>query len=541
MSGDNQYKSSLLGQKKQRTALWQELANSQWDVIVIGGGITGAGVLHHAASLGLKALLVEQQDFAWGTSSRSSKMVHGGLRYLSQGEFALTREAVKERQKLLKDLPGLVEPLKYIYPFRKGEFPGKIIFNLLLMIYDALAARADYKYFKKNQIMRFFPGIYAANLTGGTQFTDAATDDTRLVFRVLYEAIDSGATAINYVKASQLITKNNKVVGVCLTEQKSQEQLKVYAKAVINATGAWADILRSEVSSERRIRPLRGSHIIVPSWRLPVYQAITGRHIEDKRAHFIYPWEGKVVIGTTDLDHEHNLDEEARISKQEMDYLLAAANVQFPTVKLSASDIISSFSGVRPIVANAKDDVTKISPSKAKRDHVIFKDSGLLTVTGGKLTTFRVIAQDVFKNLATELAIDVAAIKNNCKFAHNLPQIDNDRLLQSQKRRLQGIFGSRANRVLEYAKAGEDECIPGTFSLWAELRYAAAHEAVEHLDDLLLRRTRVGLLLNNGGEQQMPKIAQIAQQELHWSENKWQRELERYYAIWRSHYSLPTA
>lgn len=528
-------------EKGWREQLWADLKSNQtqWDMLVIGGGITGAGILREAARRGLKTLLVEQRDFAWGTSSRSSKMVHGGLRYLTQGDFKLTHEAVVERQRMLDEAPGLVEPMKYVYPFRKGGFPGRFAFNLVLRIYDFFAGRRDYRYFSKKLIETFLPGLRDDGLYGGTQYTDAVTDDSRLVMRVLQEAIGDGGVAANYIKVHHLVEENGRVVGVKLGDVDTGEQLEVRAKVVVNATGAWADRLRGEVKDERRVRPLRGSHIVVPSWRLPVHQALAYQHPRDKRFVFIYPWEGATVVGTTDLDHRKDLDLEASISSEELEYILQGANHQFPKVNLTRTDVLNTFSGVRPIVGKEGVDPSKINPSAARRDHVVWDDKGLLSVTGGKLTTFRVIALDVLQAASPHLHLGKVVDTRDRVFAPTQRKLKGVKFGPFMERRLKGFYGSAAQDIVDQAGEGELGFIPGSMNLWAELRWSAGHEAIQHLDDLLLRRTRLGLLLPEGGMQQLDKIQQICQQELDWSDERWQQELERYRQIWQNNYSLP--
>ncbi|MGM0563475.1 MAG: glycerol-3-phosphate dehydrogenase/oxidase [Pseudomonadota bacterium] len=528
-------------QAKSRDDYWRSLQSREddWDILIIGGGITGAGVLREASRLGLKALLIEQRDFAWGTSSRSSKMVHGGLRYLTQGDFKLTREAVTERQRMLDEAPGLVEPMKYLYPFRKGRFPGRWSFNLMLRLYDWFAGRRDYRYFARRALAFCLPGLRDDGLYGGTQYTDAVTDDSRLVMRVLDEARLDGGVALNYIKACQLFYHKGHVAGAELEDRLSGERLTLRARVVVSATGAWADRLRGEVVSEKRVRPLRGSHVVVPSWRLPVHQALAYQHPRDKRFTFIYPWEGATVIGTTDIDHRADLDIEAGITAEELDYILEGANHQFPIADLSSRDVVSTWSGVRPIVGERGKDPLSIKPSDARRDHIVWDDSGLITVTGGKLTTFRVIALDVLKAAAPALGIEDVKDLGGRVFTPVNEHLTGLRYGPEVQRRLAGFYGTRAEQLLAESRPEERVFVPGGFHLWAELRWSARHEAVVHLDDLMLRRTRLGMLLPRGGMDFAEPIRAICHEELGWDDDRWREELERYQTIWRRYYSLP--
>jgi glycerol-3-phosphate dehydrogenase len=522
-----------------REALWQSLqqGDDTWDMVIVGGGIIGAGILREATRRGIKVLLVEQRDFAWGTSSRSSKMVHGGLRYISHGDIKLTRDSLQERERLLREAPGLIERMGYFFTLRKGQFPGRFVFGLLLSLYDRLAGIKNHRYFSKTAMLRRFSGIGDQGLKGGMYYTDTVTDDARLVLRVLQDAIEAGGRAVNYVQAQSLLKTDGQVVGVVLRNVESDESLEIHCKSVINATGAWADRLRNEVNPEQRIRPLRGSHVVFPLVKLPVADALTLFHPVDKRPVFIFPWEGVTVVGTTDLDHEEGLDEEPTISETELNYLLAAVHALFPRHSLSREDIISTWSGVRPVIGSdeAKD------PSKERRDHAVWSDNGLVTVSGGKLTTFRLIALDAINAAAATLGS--LKVQEGDDAIFNVPGVSTDELNVPDMQwgqRLIGRYGAHAKTLLQEAAEGERQPIESTAFCLAECRWAARNESVVHLDDLLLRRTRLGSLLKNGGECLFDELQKICAQELHWDADRWQAELSRYRTIWRKHYYLPT-
>ncbi len=335
-----------MNQSTQRQQALAPLARSEpWDMLIIGGGITGAGIAREAARRGLAVLLIEQKDFAWGTSSRSSKMVHGGLRYIASGDYKTTLLSVRERERMLTEADGLVNEMHYVMPHYKGKFPPPWIFNTLLRVYDRIAGKRYFKYFKKDAFLRLNPNIKQDKFLGASQFSDAITDDSRLVMRVLDEAIHDGAHAINYLKAESLITnEQGLVVGATLKDTVSKDKdqtYKVHAKVVVSATGAWADTLRmqareqTEQSFNKQIRPSRGSHLVVSQERLPTSQAYTFLHPADKRAVFVFPWENRTVLGTTDLDHPPLNDEEVGITSAEVDYLLAATNSLFDDTDLN--------------------------------------------------------------------------------------------------------------------------------------------------------------------------------------------------------------
>lgn len=560
-----------MNQSTQREGALAPLARSEpWDMLIIGGGITGAGIAREAARRGLTVLLIEQKDFAWGTSSRSSKMVHGGLRYIASGDYKTTLLSVRERERLLNEAGGLVNEMHFVMPHYKGKFPPPWIFNTLLRVYDKLAGKRYFKYVKKDAFLRLNSGIKQDKFLGASQFSDAVTDDSRLVMRVLDEAIHDGAHAINYLKASSLITNDQGlVVGATLEDtasQKSSHTYDVRAKVVVSATGAWADTLRMQASKQteqnfnKQIRPSRGSHLVVSQQRLPIHQAYTFLHPDDKRAVFVFPWENRTILGTTDLDHPPLGDEEVGITSAEVDYLLAATNALFNDADLNREDVISTWAGVRPLISEGGDG-KRVSPSKEKRDHSVWLDNNLVTVSGGKLTTFRLIALDVLARCQEVLALDGMTLEDHAtndvkhNVENNTPYSDKvfsnlaptnpkfATLPASLQQRLQGFYGLQLDALLELAHDDDLAYVTDSNTLWAEIRFAAHYEQVIHLDDLLLRRTRLGLILPQGAMTPLisARLKQICQQELGWDEQKWQQEVERYTDLWQRYYHLPAA
>ena len=527
-----------------------------WDMLIIGGGITGAGIAREAARRGLAVLLIEQKDFAWGTSSRSSKMVHGGLRYIASGDYKTTLLSVRERERMLSEASGLVNEMHYVMPHYKGKFPPPWIFNTLLRIYDGLAGKRYSKYFKKDAFLQLNPHIKQEKFLGASQFSDAVTDDSRLVMRVLDEAIHDGAQAINYLKAESLITNEQGLVTAATLKDTSSEDngqsYNVYAKVVVSATGAWADTLRMQASKQteqsfhKQIRPSRGSHLVISQERLPLQRAYTFLHPVDKRAVFVFPWENRTVLGTTDLDHPPLDDNEVGITNEEVDYLLAATNDLFDDVDLSRKDIISSWAGVRPLISDGGDG-KRVSPSKEKRDHSVWLDNNLVTVSGGKLTTFRLIALDVLKVCQKVLELDESATQDNVSYSSqvfsNQPPTNPkfSTLTPLLQQRLKGFYGLQLDALLALAHDDDLAYVTDSNTIWAEIRFAAHYEQVIHLDDLLLRRTRLGLILPHGAMTPLisARLKQICQQELGWDEQKWQQEVERYTQLWQRYYHLP--
>ena len=519
-----------------RDVLWQELPQTEWDIIVVGGGITGAGVAREAARAGAKVLLIDQKDYAFGTSSRSSKMVHGGLRYIAMGDIKLTRHSLVERERLLREAPGLVDRMSYFFAHYQGGGikSNRWAFAILLMAYDILAGIKDRSYFNAKKFLARVPNYRSDKLLGASRYTDAVTDDTRLVIRVLDEACKDGAVTVNYVKAEKTIITNDQVTALVVRDELSQETATLKAKVVVNATGAWVNRLRQEVATETvSVRPQRGSHLVVSAERLPLNDALILFHPDDNRAMFIYTWEGRTVIGTTDLDHKDNLDDEAVITAEEVKYLLRAANHEFPQAKLTPNDVIATFSGVRPIVSSGKG----LDPSKERRDHAVWADKGVISVSGGKLTTFRQIAQDVLTAAESWLPTIKQRDQKASVFSNPEGHISGP-LSPDQYRRFVGKYGYLAQRFLAEMPAQELKLIPETQTMWAEVRWALRYEQVVHLDDLMLRRTRLGLLLVKGGAAHFDTIKQIALSE-GWTEERWVSEQARYSQIWQAYYSLP--
>ena len=522
----------LAGQERLRALRQLTAPDAALDMLVVGGGITGAGIAHLAASLGLKVALVEQRDYAWGTSSRSSKMVHGGLRYLGSGQFSLTRDAVREREALMTALPGLIYPLHYLFPHYRKRFPGPRLFGLLLTVYDWIAGRRNHDFKNPGETLQWAPGLNHQALLGASRFGDAGTDDARLVLRILQEARALGAITANYVRVTSVSTGPSKQV--TLLDEVTGTRHFAFAKVVINATGAWTDQLRTQLGGQREIRPLRGSHLTVPFWQLPVSCAVSLFHPQDRRPVFIFPWQGATIIGTTDLDHRHSLDEEPGITEDEVGYLFALMDHAFPKHQVTRDSVLSSWAGVRPVVSSGDDK----APSKEKREHALWDNQGLISIAGGKLTTYRLIAREVLLKAMPYLP-ELPRPTAPADFTPAPEQLDRPVTIPYRTwQRLCGSYGPALENVLQ---AGELQVIPGTDTLWAEVSWAAGQEDVVHLDDLMLRRTRLGLLLPQGGEAVLPALKDRCSKALGWTDNQWQTEIQRYRHIWRQAYHLPSS
>lgn len=522
-----------------RDRVWSDL-DQPYDLIIIGGGITGAGVFRQAVQTGLRTLLVEAQDFSSGTSSRSSKLVHGGLRYLRTAQLKLTLESVREREYLLKQGRGLVNQLGFLYARRCDDHVPGWMFGLGLCAYDLMARQWQHRSYDTFDMRALCPPLDCDDLCGGYRYIDAQTDDARLVLRLIRESIELGGSALNYARAVRLLKNQDGLVqGIALQDASGSQsrQAEVQAKVVINATGVWVDQLREQLGEQTRMRPLRGSHLIIQQERLPLTRAVTFLHPLDGRPVFALPWEGVTLFGTTDLDHKEELLTDPRISPEEVDYLLGALQTLFPGQELDYEDITATFSGLRPVVDTGKSD-----PSRESREYAVWDDSRLITVAGGKLTTFRLMARDALKKAGRYLTSNGFRHQHPALLSHpeQVTALNfQDHYSLAEQLRLFGRYGSDILEGLSNDEsAAHHQTIPGTPYSWSELRETAAREAVVHLDDLLLRRLRLGLLLPGGGEALLPQLREVIQPALGWSDTHWEGEKAAYLDLIKSAYQI---
>jgi len=518
-----------------RESTWSAL-DQLWDVIVIGGGITGAGIFNMAAQKGLKVALIEAHDFAFGTSSRSSKLIHGGIRYLKNRQFDVVRESVRERERLIRESDGLVDPLAFIFPAYEKNLQEAQLMRLGVIAYDLIAPKWQHDFLKQEEVIKSLPAINQKMLTGGVKYYDSRLDDSQLVMRVISDGIRFGGLAINYAKVTGLCkARNGRVEGVAVADETgtlTPATRELRGNVIINATGPWSDEIRQFVSGEPKLRRLRGSHLIFSRDKLPIHSAATMLHPRDHRALFAIPWEGRTMIGTTDLD-DSSTEDEARIDALEYEYLMEAIQYAFPDFPVTDSDLISTFAGLRPVInTNAP------TPSQESRAHQVWEEDGLVTISGGKLTIFRVMAADVLNFCQEHLPGDPKFDYQAPCFIHPEPE-NSSKIAETDWQMMAGRLGEDVNAFFESASPAELQAIDPMPQFWAELAWAAQNEAVIHLDDLLLRRVRVGLLLPNGGLDELDHIRALAQQPLGWSDETWQAEVDRYRSLWQRSYHLP--
>ena len=520
------------------TAL-SSLAARDWDLIVIGGGITGAGILREASRLGLKALLVERNDFAAGTSSHSSKLIHGGLRYFLQGELRMMRESLKARQDLIREGSPLVKTIGYLHAIYQGDKVTPFIFETGIRTYALLHGHLKvHQRLKLSDLGLVVPGMREQDLRAAFVFDESQTDDARLVLRVIREAMDRGAVALNYTSAAGLWRDDKgQVIGVLATNAETSEPVALRARAVVNATGAWADLIRQHIDRPSHLRPMRGSHLVIPGWRLRLARVASFFHPINGRPIYCVPWKGVVLVGTTDVDQEQlSAEEEPHASAEEIQFLLSGLQSCFPSLNLTIRDVQAVFAGVRPVVESRAAD-----PTKASREHVILYESGLLTVVGGKMTTFHTMALDAVEKLRQHIP-GFPKTRAETFALDPLPDLPADMPVESNLAiDWLARYGETSLDLLCASTDGERLSIRGGYGVSpADLRWVMRHESVCHLEDLLLRRTRLGLTAPEGGSALLPSIRNVIQEGLNWTDSRWDDETSRYFAHWKKTYSVPS-
>ncbi len=374
----------------------QRLKKEDFDLVIIGGGITGAGIALDAASRGIKTALIEMQDFAAGTSSRSTKLIHGGLRYLKQLEFGLVREVGLERAIVHKNAPHLVIPGKMLLPLVKGGSMTKTAASVGIYIYDYLAGVKKVerrRMLNKEKALEKLPFLPKENLLGAVEYTEYRTDDARLTIEIIKTAYKLGAIPVNYIKADSFIYENGKITGVNALDRNTGEIIPIKTKEIINAAGPWSDELRKSDNSlkGKHLKLSKGVHIVVPHYKFPIKQSLYFDVLNDKgRMVFAIPRERITYIGTTDTFYNGEISEPG-VTRQDVDYILGAINQMFPTLNLKVSDVESTWSGLRPLIYEEGKSASELS----RKDEIFYSDTGLITITGGKLTGYRKMAEKV--------------------------------------------------------------------------------------------------------------------------------------------------
>ncbi len=514
----------------------RRLADESFDVLVIGGGVTGAGVALDAASRGLRTALVEKGDFASGTSSKSSKMIHGGIRYLQQKEFRLVYENLAERQRLLDNAPHLVSPLPFLIPLfgKNGVVSATVArsYSTALWLYDLTGGwriGERHREVDKQEALAHLPSLNTDHLVAGFLYYDARADEARLTLTLARTAaLEFGAAAANYTPVVSITTgADGHADGAVVhpVENDPTSEFPIRAKVVVNATGVWADGIRAmdEGTSPNAIRPAKGVHVTVPADRLPCDIAAVIPVPQDRRSIFVVSWPGTdlVYLGTTDTDYKGPLDDPA-CTPEDVDYLLAAAN-NVTTSKLTRADVTGVWAGLRPLLQPARGGHVSERTADLSRRHTVTTSShGVVTVTGGKLTTYRKMAQDTVDAVVHRLG--ESPHRRRC-VTKSLPLLgattkahDPVSLAQPQARLL-GRYGTEAAQVLALAKDRPDLLDPVVAGLpytGAEFLYAVREEMAGTLDDLLGRRTRADIQRAQAAMDAAPAVAALVADELGW-------------------------
>ncbi|TWD96338.1 homodimeric glycerol 3-phosphate dehydrogenase (quinone) [Peribacillus frigoritolerans] len=488
----------------------ETLKKEKFDVVVIGGGITGAGIALDATTRGMKVALVEMQDFAAGTSSRSTKLVHGGLRYLKQFEIKMVAEVGKEREIVYENGPHVTTPEWMLLPMHKGGTFGKFSTSIGLRVYDFLAGvkkSERRKMLSADETLKREPLVKKEGLKGGGYYVEYRTDDARLTIEVMKAAVDKGATPINYTKVDKLLYENGKVNGVQVADLLSGDAYEIYADKVINAAGPWVDSIREKDQSKngKTLKLSKGVHVVIDQSRFPLKQALYF-DTPDGRMIFAIPRAGKAYVGTTDTFYDGD-PAVPTVTSEDRAYLLKSIHYMFPEVNITDDDIESSWAGVRPLILEEGKDPSEIS----RKDEIWESDSGLITIAGGKLTGYRKMAKTTVDLLAGKLAQqsnktypasstkgmpisggDVGGSRNFSDYIKQHVQLGVDSgLAAKDAKEILAMYGSNAPVLFDIAKnegdGGANSGLPK--KLFVQLKYAVDHEMAATPVDFFFRRT----------------------------------------------------
>ncbi|WP_243356846.1 glycerol-3-phosphate dehydrogenase/oxidase [Bacillus litorisediminis] len=538
---------------KNRGRIMEKLNSETFDLLVIGGGITGAGIALDAATRGMKVALVEMQDFASGTSSRSTKLVHGGLRYLKQFEIKTVAKIGKERAIVYENGPHVTTPEWMLLPFHQGGTFGKFTTNIGLRLYDFLAGvkkQERRKMLSAKETLEKEPLIKKDGLKGGGYYVEYRTDDARLTIEVIKKAVENGAVAINYMKAENFIYDHKKVCGAVVRDLLTDEMIKIKAAKVVNAAGPWVDQVRKKDYSinNKKLRLTKGVHIVFDQSVFPLRQAVYF-DTPDKRMVFAIPREGKTYVGTTDTFYDETQDiANPKPLKEDIEYLLNAIHYMFPNVQLSEDLVESSWAGVRPLIYQEGKDPSEIS----RKDEIWEGDSSLITIAGGKLTGYREMAETVVDLVAKRLQEESNRRFSACKTRHivisggevngseNLPQFIEKKSLEAVKygltleegKKFSSKFGSNVDRLYTFAKhyPGKEKSHGLTRAIYAEVLYAIEEEMTVKPVDFFIRRTGALLFNFDWVKQWKGPVIKFMANELNWDENTkrtYESELEK--------------
>lgn len=493
-----------------RNLIKKNLRNKEFDVVVIGGGITGAGIALDATQRGMKVALVEMQDFAQGTSSRSTKLVHGGLRYLKQAQIKVVAETGKERAIVYENGPHVTTPEWMLLPMHKGGTFGKFTTNIGLTMYDRLAGVKRYerkKMLSKQATLNKEPLVKKDGLKGGGYYVEYRTDDARLTIEVMKRAAEKGAEVINHTKSTDFVyDAKNKVSGIKVKDMLTGEEYQINAKKVINAAGPWVDEVRKKdyTRNNKQLRLTKGVHVVIDQSKFPLRQAVYFDTEKDGRMIFAIPREGKAYVGTTDTFY-NNEKTKPLTNQEDRDYLIDAINYMFPDVHVTDADIESTWAGVRPLILEDGKDPSEIS----RKDEIWEGKSGLLTIAGGKLTGYRHMALEIVDLLAKRLKQeyglkfadsktkntpisggDVGGSKNFENYVNRKVQEGKALGLSTDvAHNLASKYGSNVDKLFVIAQLTNEKDLNMPLELYVQLVYSVQNEMVYKPTDFLIRRT----------------------------------------------------
>ena len=485
-----------------------------WDIIIIGGGATGLGTAVDAASRGYKTLLLEQDDFAKGTSSRSTKLVHGGVRYLAQGDIALVYEALHERSLLLKNAPHLVHDQEFIIPCYSWK--TKYMYLVGLKFYDLLAGKNDFRkssFLSTAEVMNAIPGLKPEGLIGGISYSDGQFDDARLAINLAQTAAEHGGVLINYAKVKGLTKQEDKISGLIVEDLESRKTYSLQAAVVINATGVFVDeILKMDVpKGAPLVRPSQGAHVVLDETFLKGKSALMIPKTSDGRVLFAVPWHGKVLVGTTDTPLDAH-SSEPRPLEQEIEFILNTAG-KYLSKAPTRKDVLSAFAGLRPLAAPGKD--TNKTKEISRSHKLIVSQSGLITITGGKWTTYRKMAMDVIDSAIALGKLPAAACVTRTTKIHGYTMHSLNGAHAVYGADAEGIHTLAATQQELGAKIHEKHPY-----LTAEVIWVVRHEMARTVEDVLARRIRILFLDAAAAIELAPAVARIMAKELN-QDDQW--------------------
>jgi len=492
------------------------LADGSWDVIVVGGGATGLGVAVDAQTRGYKTLLVEQYDFAKGTSSRSTKLVHGGVRYLQQGNVALVLEALRERGLMCRNAAHLVHDLAFVVPrYRWWEGP---FYGVGLKLYDRLAGKLNIspsRILDRKSTIERIPNVETENLLGGVMYHDAQFDDARMAVSLAQTAADHGAVLVNYMRVDGFVKKDGEITGVRAVDVETGTTYEPTAKVVINATGIFADEVRKldDHASEGMISPSQGVHLVLDRAFQPSDTAIMVPHTDDGRVLFVIPWHQRVLVGTTDTAMPH-ADIEPRALPEEVDFILRNAG-RYLDREPTRADVLSVFAGQRPLVQAGANGSGRGRTKSLSREHsVIVSDAGLVTIVGGKWTTYRKMAQDTVDDAIAVGDLRPRPCVTEKLRLHGCMSHDDPRTPYQLHMQMYGSDAELVEAFLADDPARRELLHPRLPYVAGQVSWAARHEMARTVEDVLSRRTRSLLLDARAAIEAAPRVAKLLAAEL---------------------------